>query len=121
MNCVRDILLELEDLPVACHTSYDFPKSIEKHGIDTVEYALAKLQEGDYINADISLRQDGRYDFLGIYNMTFAGHQFLETIRSPKVWSKLTSALPKIGSASFSLISSIATEILTEAIKNQIL
>ena len=121
MDCVRNILLELEDLPADCHTLYAFPKSIDKHGIDAVEYTLAKLKEGEYINADISLLPSGRYNILGIYNMTYDGHQFLESIRSPKVWAKITNSFNKVGSSSFSMAAHIATEVLTELAKDHFL
>ena len=62
IDCVRDVLLELEKLPVDCHTSSTFSSSIDKYGSDNVEYTLAKLKEAQYINADIRLFPNGQYD-----------------------------------------------------------
>lgn len=114
IDCVRDVLLEFEKLPLSCYTPYNFPASIKKHGIDNVEYSLAKLKEAGYINADIPQCSNGQYEFYGIFDMTFSGHQFLESIRENKVWSRTKSIVGKVGSGSFSLISQVASTILTE-------
>lgn len=115
IDCVRDVLLEFEKLPLGCHTPYSFPKAIGKHGIQNVEYTLAKLGEAEYINAEIQQRPDGDLDFLGIYSITYPGHQFLENIRENKVWTKTKSIAGKVGSGSFALISQIASSVITEA------
>lgn len=103
MDCVRDILMECEGLPLGCHTPYSFQTSIARHGEDEVCYTLAKLGEGNYINASISRLPGGQYDFYGIYDMTFAGHQFLENIMDDKVWHKAKGVLKKAGSSSFNV------------------
>ena len=118
MDCVRDILLECEDLPLDCHTPYSFQTSIARHGEDEVCYALAKLTEGNYINATVSRLPGGQYDFCGIYDMTFSGHQFLENVRDDKVWQKTKGVLKKAGSSSFGLAMQVTSQILAEIVKN---
>ena len=120
IDCVRDILLEFEDLPVGCHTPYSFPKSISENGIENVEYTLAKLKEAGYINADIRLYPSGQYDYCGIYNMTFSGHQFIEKIRDNKVWAKTKTVAAGVGSFSFDLITQIATSVITGLISRHL-
>ena len=111
IECVRDVLLELEALPVDCHTVNDFPDSIAKHGVDNVEYTLAKLKEADYINADIRLFPNGQYDFYGIYCMTFRGHEYLASVKQPDVWEKLKHATTTGGSAGIKLLGDIAVDL----------
>lgn len=120
IDCVRDVLLEFEEFPLNCHTPYDFKKSIAKHGESAVEYALAKLNEAGYIRADIRSFQNGLYDYYGIFDITFSGHQFLEKIRDNKVWSKTKSMASAAGSRAFDVITQIATSIITEIISRQI-
>lgn len=55
-----------------------------------------------------------------IGDLTFSGHQFLETIRSYTVWNKVSIACKNIGSNSFNVISQIATEVLCSLIKTHI-
>lgn len=108
MDCIRDVLLEFETLPLDCHTPYSFPASITQHGEDAVCYSLAKLSEGDYINADVRRHPGGQYDFLGIYDMTFSGHELLAEIRDPERWKKVKSGMSAVRSYSLSAISAIA-------------
>ena len=115
IDCVRDVLLEFEELPLGCYTPYDFPKAVGKYGIQNTEYTLAKLDEAKYINAEIMQLPNGTLEFLGIYSITYPGHQFLENIRQNKVWTKTKAIAGKVGSGSFSLISQIASSVLSEA------
>lgn len=119
IDCVRDVLLEFEELPINCYTPYIFKKSISQHGEDAVEYALAKLNEAGYIRADIRTFQNGQYDYYGIFDITFSGHQFLEKIRDNKVWSKTKMVTGAAGSRAFDVITQVATTIITEIITKQ--
>lgn len=116
MDCVRDILLEFEELPLACHTPCSFPSSIAQHGEDAVCYTLAKLSEGKYINADVQRFPNGQYDFYGIYDMTFSGHQFLAKIRDEQQWGAVKKGLSAVRNYSLSAISSISEGITAAAI-----
>ncbi|MBE6943834.1 MAG: DUF2513 domain-containing protein [Ruminococcaceae bacterium] len=119
IDCIRDTLLELEKLPVDCHTVYTFQKSIERHGIENVEYTLAKLQEADYIKADIRLHEAGRYDFYGIYCISFAGHEFLESVKQPSIWEKLKQATTTGSTAGVSMLKEIAVELGKEMLRKK--
>lgn len=114
IDCVRDVLLDLETFPIGCYTLYDFKDSLDKHGINNVLYTLSKLKEAGYINAEISCWESGSIDCYGVYNMTFTGHQFLETIRANKVWTKTQGILNQIGSHSFDLVKQVATAVLSQ-------
>lgn len=120
IECVRDVLLELEEFPVNCYTPCDFKKSIKQHGDAAVDYALAKLSEAGYIRADIRTLQNGQYDYYGIFDITFPGHQFLEKIRDNNVWSKTKAVTKTVGSAAFDVITQVATSIITEIISKQL-
>lgn len=108
MDCVRDVLIELEELPLDCHTPFSFSNSVNLHGIDDVCYTLAKLHEGNYINAEVHRLTSGQYDFYGIYDLTFSGHEFLAKIRDPKQWRAVKKGITAVGNYSLSAISAIA-------------
>ena len=120
IECIRDVLLNFESLPLGCYAPYDFSFAIEKHGISDVEYSLVKLMEAGYISADIQRCLDGSYSYLGIYDITFPGHQFLEKIRDNKVWAKTKAVAGNIGSQAFDVIAKIATSILTNLISSKL-
>lgn len=120
IDCVRDILLEFEDLPVGCYSPFIFERSVAKYGIDNVEYTLKKLSEAGYINADIYAFPNGQTEFNGIFDITFSGHQFLEKIRDNKVWAKTKSVAGSVGSRAFDVITQIATSVITGLISSHL-
>ena len=116
IDCVRDVLLEFEQLPLGIHTVHSFPRSVAKYGIDNVDYTIAKLTEAGYVSADVTRLTDGTYDFYGIFDITFPGHQFLEKIKDNKIWSKTKTVASAIGSKAFDVIAQIATAKISELI-----
>mgnify|MGYP002958432843 FL=1 len=54
-----------------------------------------------------------------IYDMTYAGHQFLANIRSDNIWKGTKAIASKIGSSSLDAITQIASNVITELIKAQ--
>lgn len=114
VDCVRDVMLELESFPIGCYHINSFSKSIDKHGCEIVLYTLTKLIEADFINAGTTRTMDGILHIGGIVDLTFKGHQFLETIRENKIWSKTKGILGKIGSSGFGLVTQVATSVLTD-------
>ena len=113
VNCVRSVLLEFECFPMGVYTPCDFAKSVARYGLESVEYTLAKLVEAGYINAELYPLRNGSLEFNGIFDITFSGHQFLETIRDGKVWQKTKSVADSVGSRSFDIISKIAGNVLS--------
>ena len=119
IECVRDVLLEFELFLPGCYTPYDFIESIKKHGINNVEYTIAKLNEAKYINADIHMLNNGHYDYYGIYDITFDGHEFLSKIRDENIWKKLKTATLKGGTASLKAVGEIALQMGYETLKQK--
>ena len=115
IDCVRDVMLELEGFPIGSFHVSSFKESIEKYGYDAVVYTLTKLIEADFINAGGDRTMDGLFHIGSIVDLTFQGHQFLEAIREKSVWLKTKSILSRIGASGFSLVSQVATSILTDA------
>lgn len=53
-----------------------------------------------------------------VFDLSWQGHEYLDTIRDPKVWKSTKSALGRIGNWSFSMALDIAKSLaLTEARK----
>ncbi len=106
-DCVRDLLLTLEDciyfkenLEYA-HLSFDdLCKLLPKYTKSDIAYATLRLKEADYINVNI-FRGENRFSGAIYSSITFSGHQYLDTVRNPKIWSKIKE---KAGSLSFNII-----------------
>lgn len=121
IDCVRDVLLELETFPMGNYGSHSFIKSTQKHGEDDVLYALIKLTEADYINAKYSRTLDGRPHIDFIYDITFSGHEFLEKIKSDGIWNNsVKPVLSQVGSKSFDAIVQVATNTISSLISKQL-
>jgi hypothetical protein len=117
IDCIRDVLLELESFPMGCYVVDSFEQSIRKHGKPDVVYSLMKLAEAEYINANYVRTMDGRPHITAVFDMTFRGHEFLEKIRSDTIWStNIKPILSSIGSISFDAITQIASSVITSLI-----
>lgn len=120
IECVKNVLEELEGLPIGAHTLASFSKSIEKHGPEDVLYTLVKLSEAEYINAKFLRTMDGRPHLGSIFDLTFAGHEFLNSIRTPGVWERIKGAAGDGGTACLKAIGDVAMEMLKENLKSQL-
>lgn len=120
IECVKNVLEELEGLPIGAHTLASFSKSIEKHGPEDVLYTLVKLSEAEYINAKYLRTMDGHPHLGSIFDLTFAGHEFLNSIRTPGVWERIKGAAGDGGTACLKAIGDVAMEMLKENLKSQL-
>lgn len=117
-DCVRDLLLFLEK---TANVKVDSDECIEIEAVwfseicsgltqypkEVVFYALQKLDEGGYIDASI-FPADDAIENLCVNSITYAGHEFLDGIRSKKRWDFIKKGLRVVGSYSLSTASSIA-------------
>lgn len=81
------------------------------------------LDEAGFVNLHVS-SDDGETIMNIIYSsITYEGHQYLDKIRSDKVWAKTKGLLGKIGAASIDIIAKVASNIILEMVNqpNQLL
>ena len=122
-DLVRIILLKLEEMIIiddsfTLHTAgiNAICDQLPDYGKGQILYTLIKLSEGRYIElSDISLNLAGKYNAHGIdvMQITFSGHQYLDSIRDSQLWGKIKE---KTSSLTFSVISSVATKLMLNAI-----
>lgn len=125
-DCVRECLILLED-KLELNENLEFSTIVgdeiktelkEIFSLPTITYSLMKLEEADYIEASV-IFDNGCVQFVEVSDITCSGHEFLNSIRSQTVWNKTKNILSKIGSASFAIISQVATPILNDFIRSQ--
>ncbi len=113
-NCVRDVLLALEDKPFGIR--YSFPSLHEQlptYSEEELYYTCLKLSEGNYIKiSDAGFTKQNLIRISTIDDLTFDGHQFLENIRDQSVWCKTLDVAKSIGSFSLKTLYDIAAEII---------
>lgn len=130
-DCMRDVLIflennllyndeltpneiELNDLQSAAEVNYS---------IQDIAYSSIMLDEAGFVNLHVS-SDDGETIMNIIYSsITYEGHQYLDKIRSDKVWAKTKGLLGKIGAASIDIIAKVASNIILEMVNqpNQLL
>lgn len=120
VECVRDVMLELETFSMGCHYFHEFTNSTQKHGHDNVLYTLSKLDEARYINAEIALDEEGYPHCMAVYNLTFSGHEFLNSIRAPSIWKQIQGAAREGGTECLKVVGNIGITLLEEAAKKKL-
>ena len=88
-NLIRNLLLKAENQKYDSSLSQsELDKFIKKYGynIEELIYHLKRLKEANYIDVTIQYASNKVYIYK-FNNITWEGHQFLDTIRSNKVWN----------------------------------
>lgn len=122
-DCIRDFLLYFER-HVGLEEyldSKDIAKfEVEsKYSSDDIIYSIQKLHEANFIVANFYYADDSLYN-MSVDKLTWAGHHFLDTVRDNKVWKSTKGITSKFSSVSISLIEKIASNVITELIKNSL-
>ena len=128
ISCIRDLLLCFEDCLILTdeleYKSIDLYEicqtgNLQQYRRSQIAYTICKLEEADFINASVQYGNNS-ISYIVVSSITFAGHQFLDTIRPESVWSKIHSVSEKTGLKSISAIMDIAEIILPDTIKSAI-
>lgn len=128
-DCVRDVLLTLEQLLQIKYDNGSFAFSnvdIERlyksmptdYSIKDTLYSVLNLKEAGYIKASLNYG-DGKLTNCFINKITYSGNEFLDKVRPKTRWEKIKEAIKKIGTVTIPLISEISTSIVTSAIKTE--
>ena len=119
-DCMRDILLQIEQLPYGERVYPDqLYTSLPNYSHEEIDYSILKMDEAGFINATIEHYLSGNIS-IEIHDISYNGHQFLDTVRSNKVWNVTKKVATDIGSTSVHAITKIATSVITEIIKQAV-
>lgn len=105
-DCIRDVLLTTEELTglkdnllFECIGLYDVASQLEQYDIKEIFYTVLKLDEAGYIKSGwLDDKESTNYMFYMVYDITFKGHEYLNSIRNSKVWEYI-----KKGAAALSM------------------
>lgn len=117
-DCVRDILMCVESIPdVKCHYVFNrstIEQDLPKYSYDEVCYHIRQCElSGFFYKAHSSL--DGDWS---ITDLSPKAHEFLANIRQDNIWEGVKCIAEKVGSFSLSTLAAIASNILTELVRN---
>ena len=119
IDCAREILLTLEAKESDCTMSFiELNNSLPSYSgkPSLVEYTCFKLEEAGFIT--LELKNNGSGFIERITDVTYQGHQFIESIRSDKIYSAVKDVGGKIGALTFNTVTTIASNVISELIKN---
>lgn len=117
-ECVRDVMFTIEKA-----SSFEHPcrmigiKNKYPHLLEYSEDELAYHLR--YLKMKELIYNPNKRDEFG-YDLTPAGHEFIQNIRDDNNWSKIKKISAKIGFASLEVISTIAQNVATAAINKQL-
>ncbi len=122
IECVRDILITLEQQPDFVEMPvYAFSSLLPQYTINQIIYTCWRLYEGGYINLFLFHQPTSSKPRIRcIGDLTFKGHEFLADIKPKGNWEKLSTALMHGGSASFKTIANVAIDLGTEILKSKL-
>lgn len=108
MDLVRDILLKAESMPVGPPMLYRIGEVEDL----VLLHHLEMLIEAGLLRGKISRSQGTRGDIIGISGLTWEGHEWIETVRSDRVWAETKETLSKDdGAMTFELAKAVATRV----------
>lgn len=116
-DLVRLVMLEIEEKATYGSSLSIDELNIDGYTIDEVKYTLDKLYEANFINATIRRYIGGA--LYSIDSLTWTGHQFLDNIRDANVWKKTKVVVSKLSSVSLTLVSNVASQVITNLINQQ--
>ena len=108
MDLVREIMLKIEALPAGPPVLYRMGEVEDLVLLNPLELLI----EAGLVRGQISRSQGARGDVIGISTLTWAGHEWLDAVRDPRVWDEAKRTLLESGdSLSFELTGAVATRI----------
>lgn len=119
MDLIRGLMLKLEALPsgrIVLINADDVAIQIEGHSPDEAFYHLGLIKNASFIHSTGSGRM-GSIEFAGL---TWAGHDFLDSVRSPDVWDKTKAVAAAAGGFTVDLLVATAKTLLAAKIKGLI-
>lgn len=121
-DCIRSVLLTVESFQFGESHDIGYIHSLcPEHSEEELEYCCLKLFEGGLLDLDkVSGVWVGgvprKYEVKSIHELTWQGHQFLDSVRDPKIWRETKNIAEKTGAFTLNALSSIAQGVATAAV-----
>lgn len=119
VDCVRDILLYLEDKIDTINDCVDFDELCSefanKYDRNTLHYHINQISKSKLVDSVFYCDDEPEL----INDLSPAGHEFIANIRSNTVWNKTKDISKNIGCTSLNAFKDIASNVITELITSQ--
>ncbi|WP_299162090.1 DUF2513 domain-containing protein [Accumulibacter sp.] len=115
MELIRRILFYLEERPTL---KAELDLAIDGCDRDTLRYHALLLAQAGLIDFEPEKTKAGRIIRAHVIGLNWAGHEFLDTVRSDKIWKRLLKyAKEKGGALPFDLLKVFGAELIKESLK----
>jgi DNA-binding transcriptional ArsR family regulator len=116
MDLIRELLLKLEDghLDGNLYSVKPDGLGIEGRSYDELSYHLMQLIDAGLLDGEREL--SGQFV---VRNITWKGHEFLDSIRDPKIWAKTKEGAFAAGGFTLDLLSDLAKGFLKKQIEER--
>ena len=109
MTLIRELLLKLEGLPEAPGGVHQLVAGenemvVEGYSTAQVDYHLRLIEEAGFLRT-FSSGLDGRILF---DRLTWDGHDFVDSVRSPEVWARTKKGAEAVGGITLDLLKDLA-------------
>jgi hypothetical protein len=120
MDLVRKLLIQLEDMPLSPGSivtmDYDDPSlTIDGYTTDQVHYHLDLIVEAGLV--DIGGR--GAIGAFMFRRLTYAGHDFLDSVRDDKIWAMTKKGAAAAGGFTMDLLVALAKGLVKKEIEKR--
>lgn len=114
-DLVRDILLAIEATPKDSLMKEVLPDRDQRE----VNYHLIMLAEAGYIRFEASRSSSNPDRLIEVwpFGLTWDGHDFLDTVRDPKIWAQTKDGALAAGGFTFDLLKDLAKGFLRKQIE----
>lgn len=108
-DLVRDLLFYFEKKSDFAHRECH-EIEIEGYSAGAVAYALLRMHEAGLITGETIRSKTTPERIVEVIpcDLTFKGHEFLDSVRDPAIWKKTKEGAKKIGGISFELVWELA-------------
>ena len=129
-DCVRDTLLYLEEELTIDYQTKQFNQITIKDAVECIMlkhtaysaeeiwYVIYNLQQIHFIEGNFSNAGSHKMVLCNIENITWNGHQFLNTIRPNTIWEATKNKAREIGGMSINTLSTVASSIMQSIATN---
>ncbi|KVR84404.1 DUF2513 domain-containing protein [Burkholderia vietnamiensis] len=126
LDLIRELMLKLEALPVPL-TEFKVidgnaaAVQVEGYSAEQIDYHLLLLEQAGFIHGGGLENFGMRFGpGIGFQSLTWAGHDFLDTMRSPDVWDRTKQAASAAGGFTVELLMFAAKSYLQTRLKGLI-
>lgn len=120
MDLIRELLLKLEAAKCDPNSVYIFYSGDDEISVDgfsheEIEYHLSLIAEAGLVDQGGSGAMEG---FM-FSRLSWAGHDFVDSVRSPEIWAKTKKGVDAAGGLTLDLLKDLAKGFIKKQIKDK--